>query len=46
MNRYPSPIVKVAFDGPDVRDESLYNILRVSHNPCYIILYLFLLGIC
>ncbi|THG98922.1 hypothetical protein EW026_g3341 [Hermanssonia centrifuga] len=28
MNRYPSPIVKVAFDGPDVRDESLYNILR------------------
>ncbi|CCM03851.1 uncharacterized protein FIBRA_06000 [Fibroporia radiculosa] len=28
MNRYASPILKVAFDGPDVPEETLYNILR------------------
>ncbi|KAI0807276.1 exonuclease [Fomes fomentarius] len=28
MHRYPSPILKVAFDGPDVSDESLYRFLR------------------
>lgn len=32
MNRYASPIVKLAFEGPDVHEESLYDILRVS-NP-------------
>ncbi|KAH7889953.1 RNA12 protein-domain-containing protein [Phlebopus sp. FC_14] len=28
MNRYPSGIIKVAFEGPDVQEESLYNLLR------------------
>ena len=30
MNRYASPILKVAFDGPDVKDEAIYDLLRVS----------------
>jgi hypothetical protein len=30
LNRYASPIVKVAFEGPDVPEEALYDILRVS----------------
>ena len=30
MNRYPSPFVKVAFDGPDVKEEALYELLRAS----------------
>jgi hypothetical protein len=32
LNRYPSPIVKVAFEGPDVNEESLYELLRVCHH--------------
>ncbi|KAI0928247.1 hypothetical protein AcW1_005551 [Taiwanofungus camphoratus] len=28
MNRFASPILKVAFDGPDVQEESLYSLLR------------------
>lgn len=30
MNRYASPMLKVAFDGPDIREESLYDLLRVG----------------
>ncbi|CAL1704048.1 unnamed protein product [Somion occarium] len=28
LMRYPSPLVKIAFDGPDVDEESLYSLLR------------------
>ncbi|KAH7927744.1 hypothetical protein BV22DRAFT_257665 [Leucogyrophana mollusca] len=28
MNRYASPVIKVAFDGPDIQEESLYEIFR------------------
>ncbi|KAL4065316.1 RNA12 protein-domain-containing protein [Scleroderma citrinum] len=28
MNRYPSTIVKVAFDGPDIHEEALYHLFR------------------
>ncbi|KAK7015902.1 mitochondrial escape protein 2 [Paramarasmius palmivorus] len=28
MNRFASPIIKVAFEGPDVHEESLYRLLR------------------
>ncbi|EIN07712.1 hypothetical protein PUNSTDRAFT_114198 [Punctularia strigosozonata HHB-11173 SS5] len=28
LDRYASPIVKVAFEGPDVREEMLYDVLR------------------
>ncbi|EMD38659.1 hypothetical protein CERSUDRAFT_49441 [Gelatoporia subvermispora B] len=28
MNRYASPIVKISFEGPDVKDEVLYDLLR------------------
>ncbi|OCH95302.1 hypothetical protein OBBRIDRAFT_878653 [Obba rivulosa] len=28
MSRYASPIIKVAFEGPDVKDEILYELLR------------------
>ncbi|KIJ60595.1 hypothetical protein HYDPIDRAFT_32020 [Hydnomerulius pinastri MD-312] len=28
MNRYPSVIVKVAFEGPDVQEETLYQLFR------------------
>ncbi|KAI9067059.1 hypothetical protein FKP32DRAFT_1664487 [Trametes sanguinea] len=28
LNRYASPMVKVAFDGPDVPEEALYGLLR------------------
>ncbi|KZT03537.1 uncharacterized protein LAESUDRAFT_761884 [Laetiporus sulphureus 93-53] len=28
MNRFPSPLLRVAFEGPDVPEESLYNLLR------------------
>lgn len=30
LNRYASPIVKIAFDGPDIKEENLYQLLRVS----------------
>lgn len=29
MARYVSPVLRVAFDGPDVPEESLYRLLRV-----------------
>lgn len=29
MNRFPSPILRVAFEGPDLREETLYELLRV-----------------
>src|SRR5882724_5152421 len=29
MRRYASPILRVAFEGPDVRDEHMWDILRV-----------------
>lgn len=28
MNRFASPMLKVAFDGPDIKEEGLYNLLR------------------
>ncbi|KAI6036881.1 RNA12 protein-domain-containing protein [Pisolithus microcarpus] len=28
MNRYPSTVVKVAFEGPDIREEALYHLYR------------------
>ncbi|KIM87636.1 hypothetical protein PILCRDRAFT_815213 [Piloderma croceum F 1598] len=28
MNRFASPIIKLAFEGPDVHEESLYEVLR------------------
>ncbi|KAG6910918.1 hypothetical protein DXG01_006601 [Tephrocybe rancida] len=28
MNRYASPIIKVAFDGPDLQEQSLYQLFR------------------
>ncbi|KAI0085448.1 exonuclease [Irpex rosettiformis] len=28
MNHYASPLLKISFDGPDLRDETLYNLLR------------------
>ncbi|KAI6116935.1 RNA12 protein-domain-containing protein [Pisolithus croceorrhizus] len=28
MNRYPSTLVKVAFEGPDIREETLYHLYR------------------
>lgn len=31
--RYPSPIVKISFEGPDVDEETLYSLLRVRHFP-------------
>ena len=31
MNRYPSPILKLVFEGPDVQEEVLYELCRVSH---------------
>lgn len=42
MNHYASPIVKVSFEGPDIRDETLYDLLRVSlsqlvHPICFIL---------
>lgn len=33
LNRFASPIVKLAFEGPDVHEECLYEILRVSLTP-------------
>jgi hypothetical protein len=30
MNRYPSPLVKVGFEGPDVQEETLYELFRAS----------------
>ena len=30
MHRYPSPMLKVAFEGPDVQEESLYEVFRAS----------------
>jgi hypothetical protein len=32
MNRFASPIVKIAFEGPDVQEETLYQIFRVREN--------------
>lgn len=29
MNRFASPILKVAFEGPDVQEQSLYELCRV-----------------
>lgn len=29
MYHYASPLLKVSFDGPDLRDETLYNLMRV-----------------
>ena len=29
MNRYPSTVVKVAFDGPDIHEEALFHLFRV-----------------
>jgi hypothetical protein len=31
MNRFASPIVRVISEGPDVHEESLYQIFRVSN---------------
>ncbi|KAF7800270.1 hypothetical protein EIP86_011517 [Pleurotus ostreatoroseus] len=28
MDRYASPILKIAFDGPDIKEETLYELLR------------------
>jgi hypothetical protein len=30
MAHYASPLVRVLFDGPDLREESLYELMRVS----------------
>lgn len=30
MGRFPSPVIKVQFEGPDVHEEKLYSILRVG----------------
>ena len=32
MSRFVTPNVKVTFDGPDVKEESLYELFRVSHS--------------
>ena len=29
LNRYASPVLRVAFDGPDLPEETLYRLLRV-----------------
>lgn len=29
MNRFPSPVLRVSFEGPDLREETLYELLRV-----------------
>ena len=29
MNRYASPILRIAFDGPDIQEQSLYELCRV-----------------
>lgn len=29
MNRFASPILKVAFEGPDVQEQPLYELCRV-----------------
>jgi hypothetical protein len=28
MNRYSSPILRISFDGPDIPEEALYDLLR------------------
>lgn len=33
MHRYPSQNVTVAFEGPDIEEQSLYELLRVSPLP-------------
>jgi hypothetical protein len=30
LDRYASPIVQVKFDGPDIQEQSLYQLFRVS----------------
>lgn len=30
MHRFVSPMIKIAFDGPDVPEQSLYDLLRVG----------------
>lgn len=30
MRRFPSSLLNVAFDGPDIREERLYHLFRVS----------------
>lgn len=29
LNRFPSPILRVAFEGPDIQEQKLYHLLRV-----------------
>lgn len=33
MSHYASPLLRVSFDGPDLRDETLYNLMRVINCP-------------
>ncbi|EEB92239.1 hypothetical protein MPER_09280 [Moniliophthora perniciosa FA553] len=33
MNRFASPIIKVAFEGPDVHEESLYRLFQPMPVP-------------
>lgn len=35
MERYSRPVLGIAFQGPDLGEEQLFSILRVSHN-CYL----------
>lgn len=35
MHRFATPIVKLAFEGPEVHEEVLYDILRVSPPPSF-----------
>lgn len=35
MNRYPSTIIKVAFEGADVHEETLYRLFRVGPLPLF-----------
>jgi len=31
LKRFPTPILKVSFDGPDIPEEQLWNLFRVRH---------------
>ena len=35
LDRFPTPILKISFDGPDIPEEELWNIFRVCHT-CHI----------
>lgn len=39
MHRFASPILKVAFEGPDIYEEDLYAMMRVSvlDSPPYVL---------